>query len=575
MGAATAGLYYLWQVPGKSISVNLSLDVVDRLSLAVLEGFQALPRRGLEIGGLLLGKTRRSGELISVEVDDFEPLGCEHAVGPSYLLSATDRAALEDRIRWHKSKGEHSIVGFYRSHTRKGFAATMEDADVLSAYFSDRSNVFLLIHAQRDAPPTAGFVIWEGSHIRSMRPYLEFPFRRAALMADGEQILSQTSASLAASEKPAQAPPQPAVAETPELRSFATPGAWATVLARATVLAWATRLACASRWARASRWAAALRMPKLPVWTGSMLRRPKMPEGLSRLWRRTGPLKLDWLMAVAIVATALAASLLHPVHRPTPAPGRAGSRAARQSKFVAEPVITASIPEAPDAVSATTEAPKPTILAPTLMGEAARTSAPGAEPHGRTGDQTRASATIRSFAAAAPQSGLAASAAMPVLPKPPAVAGEPASYDELVSLASTTCEPELLQIPDPLVSVATSPVPLPHRGALLRELGLSGKSGKTAEFVPPTPIREPPTEVPPELRPRLKNQVAMNVKVYIDRDGKVTYAELLSKGTGPNRDLASLAVFASRQWEFSPARLGDETVPAEAILRFRFGPEVR
>ncbi|HTX33565.1 MAG TPA: hypothetical protein VME43_01035 [Bryobacteraceae bacterium] len=155
------------------------------------------------------------------------------------------------------------------------------------------------------------------------------------------------------------------------------------------------------------------------------------------------------------------------------------------------------------------------------------------------------------------------------------MAGEPASYDELVSLASTTCEPELLQIPDPLVSVATSPVPLPHRGALLRELGLSGKSGKTAEFVPPTPIREPPTEVPPELRPRLKNQVAMNVKVYIDRDGKVTYAELLSKGTGPNRDLASLAVFASRQWEFSPARLGDETVPAEAILRFRFGPEVR
>ena len=494
-------------------------------------------------------------------------------MGPSYLLSATDRVALEDRIRWHKSKGELSIVGFYRSHTRKGFAASMEDADVLSAYFSDRSNVFLLIHAQRDAPPTAGFVIWEGSHIRSMRPYREFPFRRAALMADGEQILPQMSASLAAREELVHVPPQPAVAETPETRSGATR------------LPWASRWARALRLARALRWPAALRWPKLPVFTGSMLRRPKMPEALPRLWRRAAPLKLDWLMAAAIVATALVASLLHPVHLPTPAPGRPGSRVARQRqrKLVAEPVTAAPIPEEPDPVSATTEAPKPTIIAPALWGEAARTSAPPAEPDGGGGERARASETIgsiaavapKSIAAVAPKSVLAASAAIPVLPAPPNVAGEPASYDELVSLASTSFEPELPQIPDPLVSVATSPVPLPHRKALLRELGISGKSDKAAEFVPPTPIREPPTELPPELRHRLKSQVAMNVKVYIDRDGKVTYAELLSKGTGPNRDLASLAVFASRQWEFSPARLGDETVPAEAILRFRFGPEVR
>jgi outer membrane biosynthesis protein TonB len=217
----------------------------------------------------------------------------------------------------------------------------------------------------------------------------------------------------------------------------------------------------------------------------------------------------------------------------------------------------------------------PAITTPVLKVEAARTSAPRPEPYERKSNRARSSATIRSVAAVLPKSLHVASPAIPVLPEPPHLAGQPASYGELFSPASKILQPEIPQIPDPLVSVSASPVPQPHRGGLFRKLGLSGKSDKAAEFVPPRPIREPATELPPELRHRLKNQVAMNVKVYIGRDGKVSYAELLSNGTGSNRDLATLAVFASRRWEFSPARLGDQTVPAEAILRFRFGPEVR
>jgi hypothetical protein len=76
------------------------------------------------------------------------------------------------------------------------------------------------------------------------------------------------------------------------------------------------------------------------------------------------------------------------------------------------------------------------------------------------------------------------------------------------------------------------------------------------------------------LRQRAGQEVAIDVKLYVDRAGKVDFAELLSNGTGANRDLASLAVFSSRHWEFSPAHLGDETVPAEVVLRFRFGPDV-
>ena len=63
--------------------------------------------------------------------------------------------------------------------------------------------------------------------------------------------------------------------------------------------------------------------------------------------------------------------------------------------------------------------------------------------------------------------------------------------------------------------------------------------------------------------------------ISVDRAGKVEFAELLSNGSGPNRDVASLAVFASRHWEFSPAHLGNDSVPAEVVLRFRFGPDLQ
>src|SRR5260370_37041956 len=65
--------WLVWEVPGKPISVRLNLDVVSRLGMAVQEGFKALPRRGLEIGGLFIGTARGAGNLARLRVDAFDP----------------------------------------------------------------------------------------------------------------------------------------------------------------------------------------------------------------------------------------------------------------------------------------------------------------------------------------------------------------------------------------------------------------------------------------------------------------------------------------------------------------------
>lgn len=172
---------HVWQAPGKPVSVYLSVRLADRLASALEECAPGDQTRASEIGGLLLGAIRRKSGQRIVQVEEFEPMPCEHAFGPSYLFSATDRETFEERLRWHKSQRGYSVVGFWRSNTRKDFAATLEDTDLMATYFSNPSQVLLLIHAPGAEPVTAGFVIWEGRLIRSLKPYVEFTFRSAAL----------------------------------------------------------------------------------------------------------------------------------------------------------------------------------------------------------------------------------------------------------------------------------------------------------------------------------------------------------------------------------------------------------
>lgn len=95
------------------------------------------------------------------------------------------------------------------------------------------------------------------------------------------------------------------------------------------------------------------------------------------------------------------------------------------------------------------------------------------------------------------------------------------------------------------------------------------------EFEPPAPIRKSTPLIGDALRHRLRSDVSLDVRVYINKSGKVDYAELLTDITDRNRDLATLAVFDARHWEFTPARSGTRIVPGRAILYYQFSaPEL-
>lgn len=164
--------YFVWQASGQPVVIQLNIDLVDRLGADILRGFGAVPKRGAEVGGILIG-TIQPGAISTVRIDDFEAVPCSYARGPSYLLTEEERVSFDAACQ---SRGK-DIVGYYRSHTRDGLALQPEDIQLLERNFPSKDQVALLVKPFATKPGVAGFFVRENGVFPSATP-LEFPFRR-------------------------------------------------------------------------------------------------------------------------------------------------------------------------------------------------------------------------------------------------------------------------------------------------------------------------------------------------------------------------------------------------------------
>jgi proteasome lid subunit RPN8/RPN11 len=186
MTSATPESFYTWEVEGKPVVVRLELDLVDRLLKEVLRGFGLVPRRGVEMGGILLGTVHGSDGRLTVHVEDFEPVLCQHTKGMTWVLSESEETRFEETLsRWNRKEGRRTCaVGFYRSHTREGLRLSQEDLSLLESYFPEPSAIALLIKPFATRTSVGAIFFREDGHVRSELSYREFPFRRAELSGE-------------------------------------------------------------------------------------------------------------------------------------------------------------------------------------------------------------------------------------------------------------------------------------------------------------------------------------------------------------------------------------------------------
>jgi proteasome lid subunit RPN8/RPN11 len=160
-----------WSVSQCDFTIEYSLRVVDDIRLAVVDAFFSLPRGGAEIGGILLG-SRDGGR---TTITDFKPLDCEHATGPSFVLSARDHAKLAALLAQARGvPGGSYPVGWYHSHTRSDIYLTALDLELHRRYFPEPWQVALVLKPHTFQPCKAGFFFQESDgSIRATASYRE------------------------------------------------------------------------------------------------------------------------------------------------------------------------------------------------------------------------------------------------------------------------------------------------------------------------------------------------------------------------------------------------------------------
>ncbi len=558
---ASATAAYVWEDPGDSIMVQITLDVVGRLGEAVQQSLGAGPR-GEEIGGILLGRSL-PGAGRTVQIEDFELVPCQHLRGASYTLAPRDRESLSAQLARRKAG---TVVGYFRSHTRPGLYLDQDDFAIISRYFSDPSDVALVVRPSAEGPAVGGFFFWEEGDINRRAPYREFPFDREQLLAGSFSISDKLT--VAAADLPSSAPiMRPAAAirfRLPHVPWLAVPIIAGLVLLAGLFVSQKDTPKSVPTPVRA------VAQPQSRVVL--KLEAEKAGEALQLRWDPNAPAiqKADmgvlWITDGAqrqrreLSQQELAAgSTLY-----TPASANVNfelqvftltDRTNKSVQWVAGEAPPAAVEVAqtiPAQQPAQQEAPaQPQALAAPLTPAVTAVDRTAAKPRTKRPLPKRMDAPAPAPVATAHMS--------PVdVPSPPSLVPSERSQPKLVAMLP----PRPVTLPAaPEATVSFEPAHGSAFKRVLHKISTLGEGETVDGMVPPAPVHQVSPAIPSG------SEGSVDVKVYIDESGNVSRAQLLTK----KNELAGVSLGAARQWRFTPARKHDKPVASEMVLHFRFG----
>lgn len=165
------------------LRVELDFSVVDKVASEALRGLGALPKRGIEVGGLLLGRADSLRMPGAVRIEDCVPFASEHLYGPNFQLSPKDQESFAGLVdSWYHTRNPSLYaVGIYRSNTRGELELTPEDVELLDAFFPQAHAVCLLVRPYAMQASEAAFFFRRGGAFHPGPPAQTFPFRRKDL----------------------------------------------------------------------------------------------------------------------------------------------------------------------------------------------------------------------------------------------------------------------------------------------------------------------------------------------------------------------------------------------------------
>ena len=517
-----------WLLPGSGAVFTMPASVVTQLKDKVTAGLLLLPKRGAEVGGILLGRVVERNPLV-VDITGFEPVSCEYRFGPTFVLSETDLAGLRPILARLTAHREDSVVGFYRSCTGRQQSLENADLELLQNYFPGPDAIVLSIKPISLRESEIWFFVQQNGTMPTEPTHSALPFEETSKV----EALSSTSleapdglALLAEHEQAAERAPEveeeefmgaggeqfPVEVEgllqaevVDEARPVLTP-----LDERSPEVDFVSALADESQ-------------PEVEVVSASVIERPSGLEVVSTPVVERQP-------EVEVVSAPVD-------ERPPQREVVSASVVERQAEpeVVSAPVI-ATLGETP--VSAPWETP---------AADSEDAEAP--IPLARSAWQWIVVTCILLIVAGAGFY-LVTSTSSPEsqVPAPTPVVVAPKQNQPPVTVAATTPAP------------AQAPVPAKPLPAV----------------IPAAVLQQATPEVPAGIRARVESPVVINVQVFVDAAGRVTGAVAKGDGNSVFRFLAERAVSAAQASRFKPGRAANGTpVPSTAVLTYVFEPDQR
>jgi hypothetical protein len=211
----TSGPIYRWDAPDGSCSVTLGFHLIDELRRQAIEAYLSLPKRGVEIGGLLFGAVRQGGSA-AFHLDACEDLPCEYRFGPSYKLSESDYVLVSERMAQHQCDGSQPIIGLYRSYTGRDAALNQTDLELMRSVLPHPPRISLLLQPLSAEKCMARFQLGGNDETAACRLYEPFLLDAGQLAVEAPAEPEPAHATVGPAE-PLEEPPVETPKPTPVL----------------------------------------------------------------------------------------------------------------------------------------------------------------------------------------------------------------------------------------------------------------------------------------------------------------------------------------------------------------------
>lgn len=498
--------YFVWEVEGKTVSILVNLDAIDRLESAIT--------RDPNIHGILYGR-----------VDQIPGKRCILAI---------------ERLEHYK---DLQRVGYYRTVHKAELSIGETDLAPMRRYLTDPASVLLLIRPGQQAPATAGFFVWENGTMEQSSSYREFPLNRKSLAQQQVPILQVPGTRDTSVIEAVRDPELPVSPKRPGLTL--NPWIWAPVAA-ALVLLIVTMSHRKAAPAGNGPSPAVARFGQPPSLD---LNAQRTGQAIRVSWNRSNPTVVDAERGVLWIKDGESEQRLELDSRQLTTGTVMYWPSSSDVNFRLE-VFSAS-KFASESLRAYLGPPEPKTSRE--AGASAPRTPPAAEPGTQAALQTRARILDLGDGSPAeppPTSPVAVAAIVPSkLPAEPT----PTQKDTApISIAVEPVEESGLR-----KAIQT----IPGTQALQQAKGVTG-------FTPAKAIQKVTPKLSAALKKNISGEVPVDLRVSIDEEGNIFRTEVLP-GKADNR-LLTLASDAAKRWRFEPARVNSKPVSSKVVLHFMF-----